>query len=81
VLIRESRGGLLSGAKEFDTVGEGFAHSSLMLVGSSTPRMFEEGRELIIREGAWISEYAVVASRPAYFWITGDLRSVRGLYG
>jgi hypothetical protein len=70
VLIRELRGGLLSGANDFETLGGGLAHSSLMLVGSRTPRILEEGRELVMREGAWISEYAVVASRPAYLWMT-----------
>jgi hypothetical protein len=65
VFMRVSRGGFASGEKEVVSVGGGFAQSSVMLDGSRVPRILEEGREVLIREGAWISEYAVVASRPA----------------
>ena len=63
--MRVSRGGFSLGEKDWVSVGGGLAHSEVMLVGSREPRVLEGGREVLIREGAWISEYAVVASRPA----------------
>lgn len=73
--MRVSRGGFASGEKEFVTFGGGLAHSSVMLFGSSVPRILEEGNDDLIRAGACISEYAAVASRPAYRRMTGE-RSV-----
>ena len=72
VFIRVERSGLVVGCKVLVGIG-GFAHSAVMLVGSRVPRAFEEGREVLMREGPWISEYAVVASRPAWRWITEAL--------
>jgi hypothetical protein len=65
VLIKVSRGGLESGEKDVDTVGEGFAHSSVMVAGSRVPMILDEWREFWMSEGACISLYAVEASRPA----------------
>jgi hypothetical protein len=56
VFIRVSRGGFSSGEKAFEADGGGLAHSSVMLLGSSVPIIFSEGREVFMREGAWISE-------------------------
>lgn len=53
--MKVSRGGFESGRKYLETVGGGFAHSSVMEEGSSVPRIFEGWREVLIREGAWIS--------------------------
>jgi hypothetical protein len=64
VLIRVSRGGLESG-EEVETVGGGFAHSSVMEAGSREPIIFEEWSDFLMSNGAWISLYAVEASRPA----------------
>lgn len=55
VFMKVSRGGFESGAKDFETVGGGFAHSSVMEEGSSVPRIFEGWREVLIKEGEWIS--------------------------
>lgn len=68
--MKVSRGGFESGAKDLDTVGGGFAHSSVMEEASSVPWIFEGWREVLIKEGAWISLYEAVASRPAYLCIT-----------
>ena len=46
-------------------MGGGFAHSSVIDKGSREPMILEECRESLISEGAWISLYAVDASRPA----------------
>jgi hypothetical protein len=54
--MRDSRGGLASGLNEVVTLGGGFAHSSLIVDGSRVPRILDEGREDLMREGAWISE-------------------------
>jgi len=51
-----SRGGLELGEKAVVIAGGGLAHSSVRLAGSSVPRILEEGREVLIRDGAWISE-------------------------
>ncbi len=71
-----SRGGLESGEKDFVTLGGGLAHSPVMEEGSRVPRCFSDGRDVLIKEGAWISLYAVEASRPAYRWITERLVKV-----
>jgi hypothetical protein len=65
VFMRVSRGGFESGWKEAVMLGGGLAHSAVMDEGSRVPRIFEEGRDVRIREGAWISLYAAEASRPA----------------
>jgi len=65
VFIRVSRGGFVSGEKDAVMPGGGLAHSVVMELGSRDPRVFEEGREVRISEGAWISLYAADASRPA----------------
>ncbi len=65
VLIKVSRGGLESGEKDVETVGGGFAHSSVMEAGSREPMILEECREVLISERACTSLYAVEASRPA----------------
>jgi hypothetical protein len=65
VFMRVSRGGFVSGEKEVVMLGGGLAHSVVMELGSRVPRIFEEGREVRISEGAWISLYAAEASRPA----------------
>jgi hypothetical protein len=52
VLIKVSRGGLESGEKDVETVGGGFAHSSVMEEGSTVPMILEEWREFFMREGA-----------------------------
>jgi hypothetical protein len=51
-----SSGGLESGEKEIETLGRGLAHSSVSVEGSSVPRILDGSRELLMREGAWISE-------------------------
>jgi len=56
VFMRVSRGGFEWGETDWVIVGGGFAHSSVMVLGSSVPRILEEGREVLIKEGAWISE-------------------------
>jgi hypothetical protein len=53
--MRVSRGGFEPGAKEVVTVGGGLAHSDVMDEGSREPRIFDEGRDERMREGAWIS--------------------------
>jgi hypothetical protein len=66
VEIKESRGGFSFVEDVEDVgVGGGFAHSDVMVERSRVPRFLEGESVLVIREGAWISEYAVVASRPA----------------
>jgi hypothetical protein len=55
VFMRVSRGGFEPGAKEVVTVGGGLAHSDVMDEGSREPRIFDEGRDERMREGAWIS--------------------------
>jgi hypothetical protein len=65
VFIRVSRGGFVSGEKDAGMLGGGLAHSVVMELGSREPRIFDEGRDVRIKEGAWISLYAVDASRPA----------------
>jgi hypothetical protein len=55
VFMNVSKGGFESGEKDFDTVGGGSAHSSVMEEGSSVPRILEGWREFLIKEGAWIS--------------------------
>jgi hypothetical protein len=52
VLIKVSRGSLESGEKDVETVGGGFAHSSVMEEGSRVPMILEEWREFFMREGA-----------------------------
>lgn len=79
VLMRVERSGLVVGWKVRVGVG-GSVHSGVMLVGSRVPRTLEEGRDVLMREGLWISEYVVVASRPAWRWITEGL-SVRSEEG
>ena len=56
VLMSVSSGGLESGEKEIETLGRGLAHSSVSVEGSSVPRILDGSRELLMREGAWISE-------------------------
>jgi hypothetical protein len=73
VLIRVESGGLDSGEWDLETCGGGLSHSSSRFVRSSVPRILEGAREVVMREGAWIVLYAVVASRPAYVWITAGL--------
>ena len=63
--IRLSRGGFESGEKDVVAEGGGLAQVSVMDELSSVPTCFEESRELLMRDGAWISLYAVEASRPA----------------
>lgn len=53
--MKVSRGGFWSGEKDFVISGGGFAHSSVMEEGSRVPSIFEGWREVLIREGAWIS--------------------------
>ena len=55
VFMRVSRGGFVSGEKEVVMLGGGLAHSVVMELGSREPRIFDEGRDVRIKEGAWIS--------------------------
>lgn len=63
--IRASSGGFKSEEGEEVIVGGGFAHASVIDDASSVPMCLEGCRELLMRDSAWISLYAVEASRPA----------------
>jgi hypothetical protein len=67
VLMRVSREGFADGELVVVTEGGGLSQSGCEVIvdSSSLPRCFEEGRVVRIREEEWISEYEVVASRPA----------------
>ena len=54
--MRDSRGGLAFGEEDTVMLGGGFAHSSLIVDGSSDPMILESGRDDLISDGACISE-------------------------
>jgi hypothetical protein len=72
-LMRDSRGGFseaLFGAALGVSSSRGLAHASVMEAVSRMPFRVLEGRPSLMMEGAWMAEYGLVASRPAYLYIT-----------
>jgi hypothetical protein len=49
----------------------GLDHASVMVEVLRMPFRALEGRPSLMMEGAWMAEYGLVASRPAYLYITG----------
>ena len=65
-MIKASRGGRAGLSPAAFIEGFAFIHSSVIVLGSTVPRICEAGREVLIKDGGCTSAYALEASRPAY---------------